>query len=436
MIVFIFICLYLFFWGAFFEVSQVSELHSIIGIIFVSSIWILILFRNYRANIVRVIVIAYFLRLLLLFLDYSGIPILHSGADTEGFYRIATNNINKSTENHYYLTNYTVFLTYLFKLIGPQRLFAQYINVILGMYTLEYTYKSLELLKINRKNIQLAMWLLAFMPNQVIFSGILLREAIIISTFTISFYYLLKWMKMKTKGSIILCLFFILLSSIMHSGMLGILIGYLYVFSAYDRRTKKARLSGWTVAALPLALVFFLLVTIGTGLTTSYLNFLINPNDMSSSEALLNRVNTEGDAGSAYLEWMNPDSIFQMILFLPLRVFHFLFSPVPWYWRGLGDIISFFADSLFFIWMIWTIYKKEKGQDSQRCYPKNIIRVLMVGIWLSIAMYSYGTGTAGTAMRHRANFFPILLICAMMAKEKLYVQNRSYLLLDNAVVSK
>lgn len=417
MIVVVFLCLYLIFWGAFFDVSQIGEVYSIIGIIFISIVGLVYLLKKYRTSIVIVFFVAYVLRLLLLFLDYSGIPIIHSGADTETFYRIAVNNISRSSGNHLYLTNYTVFLTYLFKLIGPQRLFAQYINVVLGMYTLAYTYKSLELLNINRKNTLLAMWVLALMPNQVIFSGILLRESIMISTFTLSFYYLLRWMKDKTNGSIIFSLLFIVFTSIMHSGMLGVLIGYLFIFVAYDHKTHKIRIRRWTIVALPLALIFFIIVTIRTGLTTSYLNFLINPNEISSSEALLNKVNTRGEAGSAYLTWMNPDSVLQMILFLPLRIMHFLFSPLPWYWRGGGDVISFIADSSIFIWLFWLMYKNGKGDEFTRHYPRKNIHVLMIGVWLSIAMYSYGTGTAGTAMRHRANFFPVFLICAMMAKE-------------------
>ncbi|WP_018357332.1 hypothetical protein [Porphyromonas levii] len=416
MIVVVFLCLYLIFWGAFFDVSQIGEIYSIIGIIFISIVGLVYLLKKYRTSIVIVFFVAYVLRLLLLFLDYSGIPIIHSGADTETFYRIAVNNISRSSGNHLYLTNYTVFLTYLFKLIGPQRLFAQYINVVLGITTLVYTYKSMRLLEVGKKGVIAAMWILALMPNQVILSSILLRESIIISTFTISMYYLLKWLREGETLSMVLSLFFIVLSSVMHSGMLGVALGFMIVFASYQRSSGKLKFSKRLIVAIPLALVFFV-VLISSGIATSYLNFLLNPDSVSSTEALLDKASIESsDAGSAYLVGVNTDSIPKLLLFLPLKILYFLFSPMPWNWRGMGDIISFLLDSAIILWMFWAIYypsskKRPKANPSSR----SIVHIIMLGVWISIAMYSLGTSTAGTAMRHRANFIPAILVCSILS---------------------
>lgn len=415
MIVYFFLILFLTTWGLILPTHDVTDTISVIGIILTSIVGLYYIVHHFKKKIVIVLIVAYLVRILILFLDYNGVPILHSGADTESFYKIAVSNMNNWSGQHYYLTNYTVFLTYLFKLIGPQRLFAQYINVILGIATMVYTYKCLVLTKVSHKATVIAMWILAFMPNQVIFSAILLREAIIISTFTISLYFLLKWIKKAGLSTMVLCVFFIVLSSVMHSGMLGITIGYLIVFATYDHRSSSIKFNQQLLIALPIILIF-MVVLLQSGIATSYLNFLLNPDDMSSSEALLDRVTIESsDAGSAYLVGINSDSLPKLVLLLPLKVFYFLFSPMPWSWRGISDIIAFVLDSTVFIWLFWIIYRSKKRKLVSDTQLRDIVHIIMLCTWLSITMYALGTSTAGTAMRHRANFFPALLTCAMIS---------------------
>ena len=426
MIVFLTLIIYLIVWGAFLFSYTPNDTISLIGMIIISILGLHYAIKAYNRNIVVILIVAYLARLGILFLDYNGVPIIHSGADSEGFYRIAVSNMQLPENSHYYLTNYTVFLTYLFKFIGPQRLFAQYINVILGMTTLVYTYKSMRVLEVGKKGIIVSMWILALMPNQVILSSILLRESIIICTFTISVYHLLKWLREGNALSMALSLFFIILSSVMHSGMLGVALGFLIVLACYKRSTGKLKVGKKLLVAIPLVLVFFVLL-INSGIATSYLDFLLNPDKMSSSEALINRVNIESsDAGSAYLIGSNTDSIPKLLLFAPLKILYFLFSPMPWNWRGINDIISFVLDSAIILWMFWTIYypgsKKRTKANPRR---RSIVHIIMLGIWLSIAMYSLGTSTAGTAMRHRANFIPAILVCTMMSYEYKYKKIKS-----------
>lgn len=418
MIVFLSLIIYLIVWGAFSFSYVPADTISIVGIILISVVGLHNALKSYSKDIILILIIAYVARLVVMFLDYSGTPILHSGIDSNNFYRIAVNNMPLPMKNHYYLTNYTVFLTYLFKLIGPQRLFAQYINVILGMTTLVYTYKSMRLLEVGKKGVIAAMWILALMPNQVILSSILLRESIIISTFTISMYHLLKWLREGETLPMALSLFFIVLSSVMHSGMLGVALGFLIVFASYQRSSGKLKFSKRLIVAVPLALVFFV-VLISSGIATSYLNFLLNPDSMSSTEALLDKASIESsDAGSAYLVGANTDSIPKLLLFLPLKILYFLFSPMPWNWRGMGDSISFVLDSAIILWMFWAIYyPRRKKSTKANPRSRSIIHIIMLGVWISIAMYSLGTSTAGTAMRHRANFIPAILVCSILSYE-------------------
>ncbi len=398
---------------------EVSELFSSAGIVLVSFVFLV----ESRAKLGRdsyVFFVAFLVRLCVLLVDYSvsGVSVPHSGMDTENFYRIACNNIAKPLYLRYYLTNYTVFLTFLFDLIGPQRLFAQYINVLFGMITLVYLYKSLLLCGIKGRAKNVALWTIALMPQMVVFSAILLRESLIIALAMSSFYFFLKYMKSGSFKPLIPCIALALGSAALHSGMLGFLAGYIVCLIIYDRYSQRVRVKVRSIIIGLVVLVFIVIVGLKTGLTTEYLKFLIDPSGAFSSDLLLERMNSDDTmAGSAYLQWVNSHSNIQLLAFSPLYVIHLMFSPLPWYWRGVSDVVAFLLDSLFYLSVVYLIFKRRSKGVSYR-WSRGQLNLLLLGLFLSVFMYALGTGSAGTAIRHRANFFPVLVLIAAMAQEK------------------
>ena len=86
------------------------------------------------------IFIFFCLRVFLLYLDYYGKHIgtvLHSGGDSERFYEwglYISEDLSRMKEISY--TKYTDFLGILYWIIGDQRFFSQFVNVILGMWSI------------------------------------------------------------------------------------------------------------------------------------------------------------------------------------------------------------------------------------------------------------------------------------------------------------
>lgn len=414
------LCLVYVLLGALFDFnSEVSEFYSALGIVLIS-LTLLFELRVKFKNEFKVFGVALVVRLLMLYLDYSvsGVSVPHSGMDSETFYRIAFSNIGKPENLRYYLTNYTVLLTFLFNLMGPQRLFAQFINVLLGMVTLVYLYKSLMLCGIGGRAKRVALWTTALMPQMVIFSAILLRESLIIALTMSSFYFFLKYIKSGILGSLIPCFVLALGSAALHSGMLGLLVGYIVGLVLYDRSSRRIQLNLSSVMIGLFALIFLVIAGIQSGLATGYISFLIEPSGASSSELLLERMNSDDTmAGSAYLQWVNSQSVIQLLAFSPLYVIHLMFSPLPWYWRGVSDVVAFLFDSLFYLSVVYVIFKRRSRGVSYQ-WSRGQLNLLLLGVFLSVFMYALGTGAAGTAIRHRANFFPVLVLIAAMAQEK------------------
>lgn len=158
-----------------------------------------------------IIILGYLLRVFILFWDLYARNIFslpNSGADTEMFYKtslLISDNLAMigSTRGGMYSN----ILGVLFYLIGPQRAFGQYLNVLLGISTVFVIYKTLENLEINPKVIQIVILIASFFPNSIIFSGIFLREIFPTFFVSVSLYFFIKWFKGTRTKKHIACLF-------------------------------------------------------------------------------------------------------------------------------------------------------------------------------------------------------------------------------------
>ena len=165
------------------------DFYSLLTILIVS---VLVLFFIYGKRNLRhqnLLSFGFLLRLFLLFADYyHWFPILHSGSDTEGFHRIALRNAHSLVK--YVITNYTVFLTFVYEATDCSRLIAQFINVLLGIGIIVLVQQCMRMLKINKVTELTVVCVLVFLPNLTIFSAILLREAWVEFFVALSLYFL------------------------------------------------------------------------------------------------------------------------------------------------------------------------------------------------------------------------------------------------------
>lgn len=383
----------------------VYELYSYLGVLILSASIIIYISTRYK-KFADILLSAFFVRIAILFIDYYKIlPIIGSGSDSEYFYLIAAQKA-RGVLSVDYLTNYTVFLTYLFKLIGPQRLFAQFINVLCSFGTIIYILKSINLsYSLTIKNKRRLVFLAAFTPQVVFFSGILLREAIITLFLSISVYYFIRYFIRRRLsylafvfGSILICAYF-------HSGMIMGLLAYAGLLMIYDNEKKQFVVSFSKIFSLLLVFSVMLIFLLSTSIFTGYFEGILNGED--SEQVMLEKLNYETGAGSAYLTFINFDSPISVVLFLPLKIIYFLFSPMPWDVRNVTDIISFIFESCVVLYLCnITLRNITHKSKNHLC-----ISIFIIFISLTI-LYSLGTSAAGTAIRHRDTILPVLIVAA------------------------
>lgn len=368
------------------------------------------IFFHFNKNRSIIYTSAYALRIIILFIDLflnEFVSIPHSGTDTELFYRLAikaSEHTPFSSETQF-ASMYGRFVGTIFYFIGPVRLWAQYLNVIVGtLLVLCIDYMCIQL-RLKEKNRKKAVLLAAFLPTSIIMSSILLREIIPTLLVALSLSAFVRWYQRGKTAPLASSFLFLFLASAFHSGVIGLAFGYFFLVAFYDHKRRKLQFSLKSVAS-------FIIVISGS--TFVFLVFgdtiLYKFNKVEEVNDLLGELNNRG--GSAYLTGLQINSPLQFILYAPIRAFYFLFSPLPMNWRGFSDLFTFFLDSTFYLYASYLLIKN---------FKQAIQHKLLAGIAISLLaaslIFGAGVGNAGTAMRHRQKLSPFFIILLFGIKE-------------------
>ncbi len=396
----------------FFKIDTVEGLVLVIITLFIFIIWVMTN-RKITKRQRLLLILGYFIRLAIIITrNLTNITLLYTNDDALGFHNrgiLVANNLSL-LQKRIYGGYYTKILGILYYLVGVNRLFAENINVLLsiGIYYNVFIIINQFDIKDNFKR-NLLETILVFLPNGIFISASLLREMLIGLFAILSLRYCFNYLNLKDKKYIFLCLSSIMIASIFHSGILFLICGYVLAISFYNFKEKKINMD------IKKATVFLIL---SIALFVFYLSY----GDIFASKIVNvdveKTIESEAGGGSAYLGGKEINDIGDVIIYTIPKTIYFMFSPMPWDWRGVVDMITFLLDSLIYLYLIYNIIKNHKYLTNER---KSVIDVLLFGLILTIVVYALGTANAGTATRHRYKIFPYLItitaLC-MDSKEK------------------
>ena len=378
-------------------------------------LFILLLLIYSEKEFSTIIFLGLLLRLALLIVDLNHIfPLLHSGTDSEGFHYIAMANqysIEKRT-----FTNYTVFLTkvYAFFWDSNPRMVAQFINVLFGTGVILIVRQCLLMLSVAYKTQKQIMLFVSFMPNFAIFSAILLREAWIEFFSALSLLFFLRWF--LTRGyavvNMLLSVVCVFIAAYMHSGVIGLGLGYMIAYTMYSPKYKSVKMTFSTLLSIAMAagVIMFFLANINT------VGGKFAKVEMTD-EYMIEEFTTAGNrGGSNYMSWLNTSSPVIGIVTLPLRMIFFLFSPIPPYMRGLSDVFAFVCDGFIYLYLMWHIMRAKLQNPAM----KRLRIFLLTSILITTMIFGLGTSNSGTAMRHRSKYLSVIVLAYAVSQSKGY----------------
>ncbi|MGL4358061.1 MAG: hypothetical protein ACRCSY_05110 [Cetobacterium sp.] len=388
----------------------------ILIILLVLGSYLLIEKKCENSKIKKVFYIALILQIIILLVDNYFYPFPTIDKDARAFERYGWTsyllgvNEGRGAYNYY-------FINPIYKIIGFRvAILFGTLNIFFNMLININLYKILKMLIDNRKVIEKSMYLSLLSPITLITRAGILREALIVLFISYSLLYFVKGYKYKQfeKKNLLFSFIFIGLASIFHSGVIFIATGYL-IYLLKNIQTSK-------IQSLILLIIIIGLFFIFKD------SFLKKFGDIDTAQ-IIKQQNYKSitNAGSAYLKGANIDNIGKTILYLPLRIFYFLYSPTPDMIRGVLDIGVFLFNSTIYIYTTYFSLKYFKVIKKRILKKKRLFLIsLFLSFFSTLVVFSIGTSNAGTAMRHRDKIIIILLIIFAILKDEYekYKMNR------------
>lgn len=402
---------------SYFNIAQKESIVLILGVAILLILIILgvvIINIKYKDNKIRIAMyLAFIIQLIILIIDnyIVDFPLINVDArahENWGWFSYE-NNVNIGRGNYNYLI-----INPIYKLIKIRvALIFGAINIIAHILISLNIYKIFNILKIEKKLKRFLMMIVILSPISLVMRAGLLREATIILFVSYSLKAFIEYTFYKNPFSIVRMFLYLIISSLFHSGTIFLTMGYfIYLLSG----VKNQKIFQWGI--LLVAIIGFILFK------DQFLE-AVGAGDVDRILAYNNSTELKS-AGSVYLESITTNSLGQIVVFLPLFMFYFLYSPTPEMIRGALDIITLLLNSSIYIYI--TIigiktYKKVRKRLSKR--EKQIVKALLFSVILTIAVFSVGTRNAGTAMRHRDKVLPFLIVSFAIIRNKYFMELKS-----------
>ena len=343
------------------------------------------------------LVLGYFLRIAILYFDMYGHRIYtlpNTVGDATVFYREAKTTA-EAIANDITLPNtrgnFPVLMGRLFSIIGTNRLYGQFLIMLCSIVALVFFAYSLDHLEIDSSVKENVFKLVCLLPNFAILSSAFLRESLVYMFISLSLFCFVLWISYNRLIYYIFAVTLVFPASYFHSGAISLLVGYISVLAIYDNRNRRSRLTIRNVVIM--IALFGITSTVLTNYSDTFLG------KFGSLDSIEDIANTSSLGRTTYAKYVgNSNNPINLVIYTAPRIFFFLFSPLPWMWGGLGDIIAFFFSSLYYLYVIRIVvlYFKSGVQKNRAI----IIAFILITFGMTF-VFAWGSSNGGTAARHR-----------------------------------
>lgn len=375
--------------------------------------------------LIYLLIILMKIELLIYQATFKNLPL--GGLDWQHYHRFGQELLSFANGNlltFFTLENYDLFtritaLIYYFFGINPEQMY--FFVFITSLLTFNYIYlTSYEILKNKIVSQKIALLFMVW-PIEFIHSITFLREMPIQLLFIASLYHFVKFINYKRSIDVFLAIVLISLSSMMHSGMIGVLITYVLIVIISNKKRGIDSLNPFKIAIFVVIVFLFLQSPISAPLTAKF-GGVDNINDL-----IENRIQYKDAGMEATTNYISqiPDSPSALLLQFPYLIVMYSLSPLPWQVTNFSTLIAFFIEGiprLFIVYMLIKYFIKYKPKTPKE---KQLKMTFMILILLTYLIFSLGTKSYGTAMRHRAKIFPLEIILVYSAIN-INKRNRKY----------
>ena len=322
-----------------------------------------------------------------------------------GFFDVYSNSVDL----------FSAIVAYLYMIFEVNITIIYFFILPLAYLSSDILHKILLKMNLSKKHAEFFSLILLLYPVNFIFSISVLREIPIQFLTLFSFYHFLNYLHDNNKKvNLVFAIVLILLACMMHSGMIGVFISYLYViFQNMIYASKRVKFFRPSVIVITLLILLLLSTTSIWGNISSRFRGLANTNDVVST---MNFQNDYLEANTQYVTEV-PDSFMGIVLTIPYRYIMFTLSPFPWQIYNFQTLISLILDGLLRYIIVYNIIMILKNINKYDFDSKKIIIILIIMIVATNLIFCLGVSNYGAAMRHRTKILPLELLLIALGRE-------------------
>ena len=375
-------------------------------------------FKDRRFNsITKTLILGFFFRIAIMLWDVyaQNIYILpNCDADALGYHQTAISYAFGGRMQSMDWSEYSFYIGRLYRFIGVSKLTLEFLHIFLAMWAILMIIEIMLRFNLDIKIIKIAVLFLSFLPNLAIITTTTLQEGIIAFGIVASIYLYTIWFQEKNALYLVLSVFPALAVAFLHMGGLVPIVGFALTLTFVNNTDRVFKIN-FSKVFLGLVILIIVLLLISSNGST----LLRKTGGELSSEAIVSSTTSPDEAGSA--DYLNigirglPSSL-DLIVNSPIRIIYFVFSPVPWMWRGINDILAFIGSTLFNIYVIALVIKVFKCGENHSA-KKAYWFVLLAIIFVGILMFGWGVSNMGTAIRHREKFTYVFVLLFAFSKQ-------------------
>lgn len=257
----------------------------------------------------------------------------------------------------------------------------------------------------NEKSL-LAVFIVMFWPTIVYRSVILQREVVMIVSLLTFLWVAIQWLDSIEIQTIVLAILSLTVVFFLREENLFILITVLFSLGVFKARESVKYMFSITVSSCIFLAYFVLEFNKFTGHGSSI-----------SPAALDSYAHARAHGEAAYLTDIHYETWLDVIIYLPVKLVYFLYTPFPWQVQGLTEaIVGISAIGLLI--MTLPLLRGVKGLMSDNGRLVLLITFLATGV----VTYSIIEMNYGSAVRRKIQFIPILLLISMVGMPKIKLQ--------------
>ncbi len=341
--------------------------------------------------------------------------VFYSNAQVMYEYLVGSIRAYSPMENLNSVTTYGGFLGGIFYFLGNTSIIARLSNAFFGGLIILAIYRLSVNIGVSKNRAIIASAIIAFTPSYIIYSSLIMRDMII---WLILIIVVIQWVKTINYSNYISFIIGLIAALILFPFRKQYII-ILAVFAMYILVVvwfrKDLKYSDVKITAIK---YLFIIGIIAVTIIISYKLLLMEISRWGDDEIMeyfISQVNWRTQGGSVYLTTLEYTSLFNVVLYMPLKFIHFTFGPFLWTSSSplvLLSALESLIGTYFFISLVLN-YKYVSNMKMKKSVLNFIILFSITGL-LSSAIFD---SNYGTAMRHRMVFMPLIFVSALLLKD-------------------